>query len=659
MKPPAMSVADPDKRLTDGPPSAPLDRLSPRLRLAAISATLPHASPAERRVLAAALLDQAAAPRSPLEPLRAFVGRWSIIGRLPLVQPAPDPALLLARCWVSLPEDFRAVARSLLAGRLGALAGTLSSSQLAADRVAAAAVIAGAPHAEPIRLLPALIADADPHVGEAAESTLLQLAQHVQLYETGRAALDGAVASAARDFPTHRRRGVMDAAWALIESAGPRLAAFLAEEDQPAHLALRAAVRRASGPEARARCVRLLGHPLVGPAALDRLLQAAGPPENASSLREWHRLIEPRRARQIARASQPWRSLPDAKTTEQLDETARVALVQWMRTIPLKPARRTRRLELFLADSSHRVRYAAACAVAHDVQREATAADLASDFAFDLYPAVALTAARSLVGAGRAPSNRFWSRLARVREPEVALLARREHRDRDAWAFLDEADPLAHAVAARRLLARDESAAVDGLRGVLTSDASHRSLRAIALARRLGVVDRLEPELLMLASSEDERLAATAVRALGVSASDGVAAALATAARHADGRVRASAIEALCASGAGQDQVIEAVRDEVARVRANAVRAMLKREIEEGCDQLASMLRDDRPVHRVSALWVAERLGGAAHAHTVAELARADSEASVRERAKRCARRLLAKMREQWAGEAREAAIHA
>ncbi len=639
-----------------------LKRLSRRLHVAAIVRTLPHASPSERRELAAMLLDLCASPPSLIQRLRARLSRWTVLRRISLFQPAPDPALALAQSWDRLPDDLRAVARSILATRLAELASTLAGSPDASERIAAGAIIADAPAPETLRLLPALIGDRRAGVAERAEAAMLSIARTAELSNDSRAALDEALASAARAFPEHRRRGVMDAAALLMETPGPHLAGFLEEKDQPAHLALRAAVRRSSGADGRARCIRLLNHPLVSAAALDRLLQPADDCEHAAGLREWHRLLVPTRLREIRRAARPWRALPEPARLASLDEGARRSTPRWMALLALKEPRRSRRLEALLVDLSPRVRWAAAALAADAAHKHDAAAGLTQDFAFDPSPDVARTAARALVGGSNAPGPVFWSRLARRETPDLAALATREQRDRDPWSWLDDPHGLTPPLGARRLLMQDREALVAGLRRVISSEEPpDRRLRGVALARRLAVCDELEEELIAMTGGEDARLVATAVRALGGVETDAARAALVEARAHSDGRVRASAIEAMGAWLESLEPIIEAVRDETARARANAVRAMLKREIEAGGEQLAAMLRDDRPGHRVSALWVAERVGGGDHAHIVADLARSDAEAPVRERAKRCARRLLARMRDDWAGGAREkgAALHA
>ena len=87
--------------------------------------------------------------------------------------------------------------------------------------------------------------------------------------------------------------------------------------------------------------------------------------------------------------------------------------------------------------------------------------------------------------------------------------------------------------------------------------------------------------------------------------------------------------------------VARALHDDHARTRANAIRARLAgRSDDAAVDHLESMLCDDRPEHRRSALWVAERLVVRRVAPRVQSLATREADPIVRRRAARCAARL-------------------
>ena len=95
------------------------------------------------------------------------------------------------------------------------------------------------------------------------------------------------------------------------------------------------------------------------------------------------------------------------------------------------------------------------------------------------------------------------------------------------------------------------------------------------------------------------------------------------------------------------------------RVRGSAVRGLVRYGHASG-RELLEMLDDERPLHRLAGLWVVERASLAAQlpagwgewSSRVAEMARAEPEAPVRERARRSAARMLARMRVGWGGRA-------
>ena len=130
--------------------------------------------------------------------------------------------------------------------------------------------------------------------------------------------------------------------------------------------------------------------------------------------------------------------------------------------------------------------------------------------------------------------------------------------------------------------------------------------------------------------------------------------------RHPDDRVRANALDAMARAArrggwiGSTDSplgkaVVEFGDDPHHRVRAGAARA---RAMAAGRGQgggvgpiVVPLLRDERAMHRVSGLWLAERVAGDGEvARTIAEMVRSDPSPEVRVRARRTAGRMLAGM---------------
>jgi hypothetical protein len=228
-------------------------------------------------------------------------------------------------------------------------------------------------------------------------------------------------------------------------------------------------------------------------------------------------------------------------------------------------------------------------------------------------------------------------------------------------------------LAARRLLERDRPSFLNTLRGRVATGAKGDRVRAIMLARALGTGHELELELLaVVASPADDWLVATAVAALGEVETGSAAEAVRRCVAHESGRVRANAAEAVLARAAQSHQaapldgrIMELKTDSHHRARSSALRGLLW-----GPDpldatavpQLAAMLSDGRPLHRLAGLWAVERLtlapapGSSSpvvehlgdFATLVAQVARSEAEHPVRERAARCAARILARIRLMW-----------
>jgi hypothetical protein len=187
---------------------------------------------------------------------------------------------------------------------------------------------------------------------------------------------------------------------------------------------------------------------------------------------------------------------------------------------------------------------------------------------------------------------------------------------------------------------------------------------AIRLARRLRLLAGWEETLagLIEAPPKEARVSATAASAIADLPGPYPADLLERALVHPDPRVRANAVEAMDALARrhaderpGIDRrLVEHKADNEHRARANALRALARGPGPESAGgDLARMLSDDRPTHRLAGVWLAERLlcgGGVADeawqemARRIAGLARHEVDAHIRARAKRCSRRLLAEI---------------
>ena len=103
---------------------------------------------------------------------------------------------------------------------------------------------------------------------------------------------------------------------------------------------------------------------------------------------------------------------------------------------------------------------------------------------------------------------------------------------------------------------------------------------------------------------------------------------------HPDLRVQANALEAITRIDHGAiDRLGDRLDSLDNRLRANAVRAVLRRRRRDGPRVLRTMLGDSDPRHRVSAIWVARRAREERVSGDLRRIADQDAVAEVRRRA--------------------------
>ncbi|MFT5424255.1 MAG: hypothetical protein ACI89L_002049 [Phycisphaerales bacterium] len=652
-------------------------------------------------------LAELAIPPDPVHPAdlspRALLHRRSVARRIAEASGAYDGLVAVAD---RLPERIQHLVVAISHQRL---AGSIDRAVASGHEVA---VRSGLRLIERNRL-----ADASPalrHVLLAPGHPAQRLAAHAA-FELARNAsaqtpsrrrtLEATLADLAWGFESHASRHVLLAAMLLITPTSldeydpltePQraLRRLLTEPDWPGHAAIRSALRHTPIAELRAAAWRWLRIPQIANASLDRVTRADSTEEHEALLPLAHLALAPARARVLrlaASRNRPGANLgqliPEERTSSSLHEAARLGRVRLVSVFNLGSVFTRSLLENAPADDSPRVRFAAVTTLGSGV----TPAFLA-----DEHRAIARTAmtAWSLVGipGSIAPPTRPAAR-ARLRtlavhrrseHPGVRRLAREDYLRQTPWLPTSPSSRLS----ARRWLGSDAASFMTALTERLArAEQPAHAINAITLARRLGLLQTVERELLELARScTDWHVLATAVSALGKCRDPEALAIIDRAMTHEDPRVRANALEArvkrVARGGAGRggrggadlmqaDEALHAhlfeLKDQDAhRVRAGAVRALLEggnaptstdRVFEpKAVEELGRMLDDERPMHRVSGLWVAQRvLCGAgparlgAHwpqlAEQVTGLA-SDADPGVRLRATRCSSRLLAELRQ-------------
>ncbi len=492
-------------------------------------------------------------------------------------------------------------------------------------------------------------------------------------------ALARALADALNSYESHERTGPALAALLLLDRPAPAdgpdtaepIRAIIADERHPAFPVLRRMLKRDDAPAVRRIAWRLLrDHPLAM-AALERVARSGDADQHNAVLEHAHLILNPKRAELAARLAtspppKPGARRPNAdsalpQTTRGLTERARRGLPRLVRTLPAHPALVASIHLETLTDPDEHARLMHA--------KHTTGPELA-DFCFDLSPAVAAHATIRWSSAGAAPARigavsghraRIAAKLARHPHETVRALARHE----PTGDLLDTSP--AGRIRLISMLTKDRADLSARLRTCAESGPTDRRVLAIRTARRLGLLDGWLGTLRALVDPSADhaapRVAATAAAAIGGLPDPDAVDALEPALEHPDPRVRANAVESLdrLSRGRQKTRFIEIKASPEHRTRANALRALSRGPGDPGVpadldttgDDLASMLGDDRPPHRLAGVWLAERLlclAPTRHerwqtlARRVAALAREETDAHTKARAVRCARRLLARI---------------
>ncbi len=185
--------------------------------------------------------------------------------------------------------------------------------------------------------------------------------------------------------------------------------------------------------------------------------------------------------------------------------------------------------------------------------------------------------------------------------------------------------------AGRALLKLDASVA-DLLTGRLLGRDVGGQMQALQMIRQLQVASRYAPQLARLARQGDRRVRSASVSALAGAEGYDAQRTLARCLDDADMRVQANAIEAMARLGGDPSAVLDKLDSPNNRVRANTIKWLLEAAHPDGPMALAAMLADDRPAHRISALWVVEVLAYRPAVGLLRRLVLTDKDLKVRSR---------------------------
>lgn len=464
--------------------------------------------------------------------------------------------------------------------------------------------------------------------------------------------LDHALAEALARYPEHRVAGVLDAALAWSPSAPRRLRSVLGDMSQASNLVLRSAARARPDDAVSVRSlVAWLGVPALSAVARERVERLASRGEVVGLWKWGHLLAVRSRAISLLRLVKPERVVRPSDRPDWISTDGRAVASGWRRWVarlPLADHVRVEALKRAASDRDRAMRLAAARALGGMKPSPATDEALAA-LAQDSDEPTAWSAASALgwaVGVRRRRSlEPLWMRLCSSPHARLCLLARGESAKADPIESLRRGAWISPAeIRLRMAEAREE--VLGSLKRAIEGEDSDLSAWAMEAAWRVGALDHLRASIIAAAKSGDPRRASKGVRLLGWIRGMRARSAAEEGLRHSDGRVRASAVEALARHRCVPGLIEPCTDDPTARVRANALVALGRGRVGEEewlLDRLAAMLADHRPEHRLSGLWAAGRLGCSAVIDLCRTLAVTDPEGCVRIAAARCAGRLGAR----------------
>jgi HEAT repeat protein len=166
----------------------------------------------------------------------------------------------------------------------------------------------------------------------------------------------------------------------------------------------------------------------------------------------------------------------------------------------------------------------------------------------------------------------------------------------------------------------------------LNSGAVEQRVKAMQVVHEMGLTESMRDVILPLCSHPDAKVRSKAVMLMAEVAAVAPEMLLEKVLNDTDPRVRANAIEVLESRRSGEflPLLAQRARSSHSRERANAIKALHKMKVSTASTQLMYMLRDDRPDHRISALWALRQIGWWQLINEVGKLAKQDNNLRVR-----------------------------
>jgi len=496
--------------------------------------------------------------------------------------------------------------------------------------------------------------EADSRLTKAAASMLFQVARRLMIHTESDRADDQtrrarfhvrqAVGEALACFHQHRRRDILAAAACLAPQPHPEIEGRLADPKSPAHSAMAGLIAQADQPVICRALLSFAAQPTLREAVLRALAQGRVAEQLGFILRLAHLLPAPEVRGTLRRLNRADHLLGPGDAVEQADPFVGRKLPAWIDALPVADEAKTRVLGRLIVHPDPMTRLAGLRRLMR--QDEEAGDEAIATLCFDREPTVARIALRHLLRRQWSGLNRLMVRLMSEGDPSVKQIVQQQLSpvgfDR-LWVNWPQMSEQTQRTAGRALMKIDRSFHRKIARRMADRDPAAR-LQAVMMVRTLEQESYFEPQLLMLARDPDVRVASAAVKGLGaIGDSKTAGEVLVASLDHPDDRVRSNAIESL-EGRPGSDVVVEKLlsisEGRGNRSRAAAIKALMALPLSEAVGALQRMLRDGDQRHRLSALWVVQRLSLLPLVREVGELARFDDDPRVRRRAVRVVREM-------------------
>ncbi|NOX58025.1 MAG: HEAT repeat domain-containing protein [Planctomycetes bacterium] len=204
------------------------------------------------------------------------------------------------------------------------------------------------------------------------------------------------------------------------------------------------------------------------------------------------------------------------------------------------------------------------------------------------------------------------------------------------WIEYDSLDAKVRRVVANNLL-EGIPQFDDHLRGKWASGETEEQIRVLKMVEDTGRFEVFISQIQDASSSSDAVLRSLAVRLLGVFDDAKSRRLVRGALQDGDLRVQANAVESFGQSQSSDCESLlrQKLSSENNRVRGNAVKALLQMRVRDGAEELLRMLSSPHSQHRLSALWVVERLNLKQLMARLTVLADQDADPKIQRRAQR------------------------